>query len=128
MIIVKIYTSYFGNIKKIPNKVKKIAISKYIPKGITCDIYSPAAPPSELLKAYKQGGITDNEYIQIYKKYLNSLNGSNVVKHLKQLAGGSDIALLCYEKPNDFCHRHLFLEWLSQFIDDSIIICGEATI
>ena len=24
------------------------------------------------------------------------------------------LVLLCYEKPTDFCHRHLFAEWLSQ--------------
>lgn len=24
------------------------------------------------------------------------------------------IALVCYEKPSDFCHRHLVAQWLSQ--------------
>ena len=25
--------------------------------------------------------------------------------------GDEDIALICYEKPSDFCHRHLVAEW-----------------
>ena len=25
-----------------------------------------------------------------------------------------DIALLCYEKPDDFCHRHLVADWLNK--------------
>ena len=28
--------------------------------------------------------------------------------------GENDIALICYEKPSDFCHRHLVAEWLNQ--------------
>lgn len=24
------------------------------------------------------------------------------------------VALLCYEKPKDFCHRHLFAAWLNR--------------
>lgn len=28
--------------------------------------------------------------------------------------GENDIALICYEKPSDFCHRHLVSEWLNQ--------------
>lgn len=30
-----------------------------------------------------------------------------------KLSGGKDIALICYEKPTDFCHRHLVAEWLT---------------
>lgn len=26
--------------------------------------------------------------------------------------GHDDIALICYEKPSDFCHRHLVAQWL----------------
>ena len=25
-----------------------------------------------------------------------------------------DIALVCYEKPGDFCHRHLVADWLNE--------------
>ena len=25
-----------------------------------------------------------------------------------------DVALVCYEKPSDFCHRHLVADWLNK--------------
>lgn len=28
--------------------------------------------------------------------------------------GENDIALICYEKPTDFCHRHLVADWLNK--------------
>ena len=27
---------------------------------------------------------------------------------------GTEIALICYEKPENFCHRHLVAEWLQE--------------
>ena len=40
----------------------------------------------------------------------NRLN--EVLKDLSELSGGNDIALVCYEKPGDNCHRHLIADWL----------------
>ena len=40
-----------------------------------------------------------------------------VIKELNYLVpnvNGKDIALICYEKPSDFCHRHLVAEWLNK--------------
>ena len=44
-----------------------------------------------------------------------SHNADDVVKELYKLAEKSqdeDIVLICYEKPGDFCHRHLVANWL----------------
>ena len=27
---------------------------------------------------------------------------------------GKEICLICYEKPSDFCHRHLVADWLNK--------------
>ena len=39
------------------------------------------------------------------------------MKQLQELAGGKgkDIALICYEKPGEFCHRNIVREWLKEF-------------
>ena len=29
-------------------------------------------------------------------------------------AKSDEFALICYEKPSDFCHRHLVSEWLKE--------------
>lgn len=121
----KLYTSYFSNEKKIPMEIKRVSISRFSPKWIKCDSYLPVAPPADLLLAYKKGEIGEKKYTEIYNKYLDSLDSSTIIKHLKQLSGGKDIVFLCYETSGDFCHRHLFLNWLKKFCDESIEICGE---
>jgi uncharacterized protein (DUF488 family) len=35
-----------------------------------------------------------------------------VLLDLQKLAGDKIPCLLCYEKPGDFCHRHIVAEWL----------------
>ena len=43
----------------------------------------------------------------------------SVLKNLEKLAGGrEEIALVCYEKPGDFCHRHIVADWLDQGIEE----------
>lgn len=125
MITIKLYTSYFANNKKIPKEIKRISIAKFSPRWIKCDSYSPAAPPIDLLYNFKNKEICEKEYIEIYNKHLNSLDGNLVITHLKQLSGGKDIVFLCYENSDKFCHRHLFLDWLKQFCNESIEACGE---
>ena len=34
-------------------------------------------------------------------------NKEDIIKVLEQIANGKDIILCCYEKPGDFCHRHI---------------------
>ena len=63
----------------------------------------------------------DNEqYIKCFKEQvLNTLKADEVVFELIDTVyylNGTDmdIALVCYEKPGDFCHRHLVAEWLRE--------------
>lgn len=63
----------------------------------------------------------DNEYYieHFNKEVLKPLNPSDIIKELmlmahnyKNLNCAPHIILLCYEKPTDFCHRHLVAQWL----------------
>ena len=48
----------------------------------------------------------------IIQKILQKLDKDTVLQELSAMTGGQDFALVCYEKPGDFCHRHLVAEWL----------------
>jgi hypothetical protein len=55
------------------------------------------------------------------KEVLDTLNPDQVYQDLMKFCEKShmnpeetDIILLCYEKPNEFCHRHLVANWLSE--------------
>ena len=58
----------------------------------------------------------DNDYyIKCFnEQVLSKLNATDVVLDFSRLShrfniGENDICLICYEKPSDFCHRHLEL-------------------
>ena len=54
---------------------------------------------------------------KVRKQFLDDLSRMDpepIIDELKDAAGDRDIYLLCYEKPSDFCHRHIVAEWLKQ--------------
>ena len=52
-------------------------------------------------------------------KILRKLDPKEVFKELETLSNGKDIVLLCFEKRNEFCHRHLF----ASFLEENLGIC-----
>ena len=51
------------------------------------------------------------------KIVVKNISPSEIEKELKTLAKrrtSDKIILLCYEKPGDFCHRHLVSDWFNQ--------------
>lgn len=107
-----IFTSYFGNLKKIPDTIEPISICRKPPTWYTGAQYLELAPSEEILYEYKK--FPDIEkYTQAYTKYvLDRLEPpTTVVKKLCEMSNKEDICLLCYETPATFCHRHLVAKW-----------------
>ena len=110
--IMKIYTSYFGNLRKLSQAgIIPVSIARWSPKWFEGIKYGTVAPLPDMLK----GDITREQYIEQYnRRVLARLDPARVVKELTIFTGDRDCALLCYEKPGDFCHRHLFAEWMTR--------------
>lgn len=107
------YTTYFANVNKLPNNITPIAICGKSPNGWGGLEYKRLAPKWKFFKVWKENH--DNDfYIKEFKaQVLDKLNVNSVVRELRQkVPEGNDIALVCYEKPMDFCHRHLVSAWL----------------
>lgn len=114
-----IYTSYFAKLKSLPDNVIPISICGKAPDWYKGLQYKKLAPKYDFFMEWKKNH--DNDYyIKCFnEQVLSNINASNVVMELKHLCGKSlcenqPIALICYEKPSDFCHRHLVAEWLRQ--------------
>lgn len=113
----KIYTSYFAKLKKLPENIIPIAICAKAPEWYTGLQYKKLAPKWWFFQEWKENH--DNDfYIKNFKKdVLSGLNPKQVVEELIKLAEvkeGQDLCLLCFEKPEDFCHRHLVADWLTK--------------
>ena len=111
-----IYTTYFAKLKKLPEGVLPIAICAKPINGFDGPVYRQLAPKYDFFQQWK---ITkDNElFTENYiGQVLNTLNPVKVVTDLYYQYNlppcSCDIALVCYEKSTDFCHRHLVAEWL----------------
>ena len=115
----KIYTTYFANLKKLPKEIVPVSICGKCPDSYKGVQYKKLAPKYNFFMKWKENH--DNDYyIQHFNdEVLNNLNQETVVNELMRVAGINDItkcdiALVCYEKPGDFCHRHLVAEWLNK--------------
>lgn len=115
-----IYTSYFAKLKSLPDNIIPISICGKAPKWYKGLQYKKLAPKYDFFMKWKENH--DNDY---YIKCFNEqvLDKTNVLTVLRDLIDsinsvdnlvGKNICLICYEKPDDFCHRHLVADWLNK--------------
>ena len=70
----------------------------------------------------------DNDYyVKCFnEQVLDKLDWFQIYEELQNLAATCgkqhyEIALICYEKPSDFCHRHLVSDWFNK----NLVACEE---
>ena len=118
-----IYTSYFAKLKNLPNNIIPISICAKVPSWYEGLQYKKLAPKYDFFMKWKENH--DNDYyIKCFnEQVLNELNVLTVIKDLIDLIPqdliseqglNKTICLVCYEKPSDFCHRHLVADWLNK--------------
>lgn len=124
-----VYTSYFGKMRSFPPNVIPIAICGGIPDWYKGLWYKKLAPKWEFFRVWKQ--THDNDYyIRNYNALvLNELSANRVAADIQLMlpyetreqmtssvwcSEDVHVALLCYEKPGDFCHRALVSVWLNE--------------
>jgi hypothetical protein len=115
----KIWTSYYSITKGlIKANLKPIGISLYPPQWFLMSgqkNFEMLAPSREIF-AIKSEAM----YALRFNEYLETLDAANIFEALGDLAKGNDMALLCFEKPGEFCHRHLVSKWLERELAISV--------
>jgi hypothetical protein len=114
-----IYTSYYAKWDKIPGDLYKVGITIFPPKwlpGIT-NLWN-LAPNKELLDYMKKCNGDEATYTIKYTQLLESRFvrlekvGGFLTKFMAHV-NAKDLVMCCYEKPGEFCHRHLLAEILN---------------
>lgn len=132
-----LYTGYFKELNKyIEEGLLPVSISRFSPDGYSGDELKGLAPSEDLLKRYKANQIGSSGYKEEYLAYLASKEGMRAIfKDLskdiyqKALDGGyKGVVLMCYEKPDEFCHRHLLADYLKEKYQADIKEYDEATL
>jgi len=110
-----IRTTYFDNYfnKRLLNG---ISIARYNIKWAG-EKYTSLAPTFSILNWWKSLSLREQKLESNIKEYENRyyneiLSKLDPFKVYKELDGK---ILLCFEKPNAFCHRHIVSKWLNSF-------------
>lgn len=109
-----IYTGYFATLRKMPENIVPVSICVYPPKGYKGLKYSSLAPTAKILNDWKQTKDECRYIADFQKEVLDRLSPEKVVSDLERMCGTKDVCLVCYEKSEDFCHRHLVAKWLME--------------
>ena len=108
----KIYTSYFANSKKLHNEnIVVIGIALYPPKWYVGPSLKMVSPSYDILHNSKDH---DDYERRFFSEILEKRDPKVFLSNIERLAKGKDVALCCYEKPEDFCHRHLVAKWMNE--------------
>lgn len=128
-----VFTSYYGNMKRLPKDAFIVQTSNSIPDGITPSVkWNRVIPDWETVDTYRKEvkaaeSITDSaekeRMIRLAQvKYRNAYWGKlynqtkfiarNMTRLLKE-AAGRPVFLMCYEKTGGFCHRNILAEFIN---------------
>lgn len=131
--IPKIYTSYFAKIAQlVKSGILPVAISRTVPSWFEYPRVKELAPlwvTVEKIKKSKHTEADKQEYIYEYYRTILDPHLLRIRQLLEFIVHKvnydntkypNGIALLCYEKPSDFCHRHIFAEWVNSEYPGSI--------
>ena len=102
------YTSYFANWRKFP-------LIGYQPIGIVSKVpsYWNYLNMAELAPPKKMRNYTEEDLRIAYRDYLNTkLSAQEILIRIAKISADLPPVLCCYEKPHEFCHRHVVREWL----------------
>lgn len=118
----KIYTSYYANIKNIPSDYFIVSASRLVSPEIqaSVDIWEPEISPTTSIlyehkdkphwtkytHRFKSEILRNLDWLEILEKWENQANA--IGKTL------DNVVICCYEKPTDQCHRFILAESIEQ--------------
>ena len=128
-----IYTSYFAKLKQIEElNIIPVSICGRCPDWYKGNQYKKLAPNYKFFMEWKQNQDNDFYVEHFQKEILDNRNITIVLQDLFNffstdqqeviknshtpywMNNNFNIALICYEKPSDFCHRHLVADWMTK--------------
>lgn len=139
-----IYTSYFGKLKSLPKNIIPITICAKCPDWYDGLQYKKLIPKFDFFMKYKQDQNVEDFSKSYEEQVLQGLDPAEIEAELEELLPAKvqktiemincplwenneiSIALICFERPEYFCHRKLVAEWFNvngikcQEFDDSL--------
>ena len=107
-----IYTGRFDKVEQYRHDgLIPVSIAGYAPPDYQGIQFKTLAPKYYWWKEWHDKKLDNDWYKAKYREtVLNTLNPKVIANRLKNF--GENVILLCYEPPQEFCHRHLVADWL----------------
>ena len=128
----RVYTSYFANLKQLEDSnIYSVAICNKVPSFFNGPNIESVAPNNSILYEYKKSAQDASAQEHYKERYINEVLCAyrfhpeyfiDLLAFFSSQEDNKDIALVCYERPEDFCHRHILVEWLNERIPNLNII------
>lgn len=114
-----IYTGYYSKVKKYEEAgLTPIAISGVVPEFYKGKVWKWLAPKKQTFLEWKNGDMDNFQYTERYEKEVLSTLDMNEFREL--LLATDKPVFICYEKPGDFCHRHVLADWIERHMGFSV--------
>lgn len=113
---------YTGNYSLWGKEPLAYGITGVLPAWLPDIHHLPRLSPTwNMVSQYKRTKITERQFTEMYYKLLEQrkLDAQQVADSLP-----SGAILCCYERPEEFCHRHLLADWLRR---NSQVVIEEKT-
>ena len=106
-----IYTGRFSEVENYKRLgLTPVSIAGYAPKDYTGVQFKMLAPKYSWWKEWHGNHLSNDWYKTQYQEtVLKKLNPEAIAKRLQSF--GKNVILLCYEHPEEFCHRQLVAHW-----------------
>lgn len=111
-----LYTSYFSFVKDVPPQYL-VSVAGRAPNGFNGAEYRKLAPKYSWWRQWHDENLGFEWYTaRYYETVLNKLDAESVAREI-----GENKILLCWEGPEQFCHRHLIADWMRKSAGISVI-------
>lgn len=121
--MLELYTSYFGNYRKIPQYYRCISVANSRPASICVPKWNDVIPNWSMVENYKLDLIDFDEFSTLYKCQLKLKRLCAYEKYLTEY--DLPIVLLCWEKDASKCHRSVLAKFLNENFNHIIEYKGE---
>jgi len=104
-------TGYLAKLKSYPSSEEHILVMRG--RG-----NNELAPSRELLKKWKRGSITSEEYEETFREKMESPESQKRLDEIaRKVSEGEDVRLICYEGEDKHCHRHILKSLIEERLE-----------
>lgn len=127
----RIYTGYFARVNQYKTMgLTPISIARNAPQFYDGVKALNFAPSYALLHSYKSELINETEYEAVYREEISKVNLKQTLENIQRLPSEHGYVLLCWEKSDSFCHRHILARIIKEQlgIDITEVVLGQSLV